>query len=469
MYMNSREIMVGSSKYLLILFLLGTIFYSSPAQAIRDNKNKPDESVEQAQAEKNKIVDKISFDDVLKKAGEHAFDIKIADYSVLISKQEIRGARSDYFPKLNFMAGTEYTRNFRDVKDTTIMSVGDAFINPYTRYQSVLGIALSYNLFDFGARGDRLKIAKEDSALKELAVLQERQEMNLNLLDSYTKVLITTKQIEINEDILALEEKNLEMKERLFNAKEISKTEYNDAKAEVAKTKAKISDLKYIRVDALNHISFFTGEDYDADKLKVEELKKSDFDVLAFQDYTKSVIWKIHEKNIKKKELELSVAKKNYLPKVNAYGRYYLYASDHSNYGKALGIKPSNFTVGASLNMPVFDGFQNSALVQKTELELKQLQIERDKAIAELMMRLASMRSNLVYLDEQINENGKALSEISDKEKSVHRLAIKKLASPVDENEAKIERLNQEIELAKNSITHLAITKGIQILTEENK
>ena len=37
-------------------------------------------------------------------------------------------------------------------------------------------------------------------------------------------------------------------------------------------------------------------------------MKKPKFDVTEFKDYTKSIVWKIHEKNIKKKELELYVA-----------------------------------------------------------------------------------------------------------------------------------------------------------------
>ena len=145
-----------------------------------------------------------------------------------------------------------------------------------------------------------------------------------------------------------------------------------------------------------------------------------------------------------------------------------MYGSDHSNYGKSFdNIEPSNFTVGASLNVPVFDGFKNSSLIQKTTLELKQMHIERDKAIAQLMTRLATMRSNLIYLDEQITESNDALNELTEKEKSLHKLAAKKIISPIEENEAKIEVLNQQIESDKNIVTRIAITKGIEILTEE--
>lgn len=458
---------VKSNSRILVLFLVMAVMtVVSPAYAIKKMSSQ-NANIEIINKDV-KYVSKIDFDDVLKKAQEHSYDLKIADYEVLISKQDIRGARSEYFPKLNFMAGTEYTRNFRDLKDTTMMSIGDAFINPYTRYQSIMGITVAYNLFDFGVRGDNVKIAKTDVSIKELETKQKQQEMHLTLLDSYAKILVTTKQIELNQEILACAESNLKMKERLYKAKEISKTELNDANVQVSSTKIKISDLKSIRDEALNWLSFYTGEQYDSENLKVEELKKPDFNVLEFQDYTKSIVWKIHEKNIKKKELELTVAKKNYLPKLNAYGRYYIYGYNHNNYGKAFDMEPSNFSVGASLYMPIFDGLKNSSLVQKTIVELKQLQVERDKAIAEFAARLAGMRSNLMYLDEQIEENEKIVSELTDKEKSVHKLVSKKLSSPIEENEAKIELLNQKIELEKNMITANAIVRGIQELTIEN-
>ena len=434
-----------------------------------DDVSKPQEvNVEINDNKQHKLVSKISFDEVLAKAKEHSYDLQIADYNVLISKQGIRGAKAEYFPKLNFSAGTEYTKNYRDAKETTVMSIGDAFINPYTRYQSVLGINVGYNLFDFGVRGGNLKIAKEDVLIKELETKQKLQEMNLTLLDSYTKILMTTKQIAQNKEVLALEEKNLEYYERLFKAKEVSRVELNGQRVKVKNIKTKLSDLISIKQDSINWLSFYTGEEYDINNLEVADLGKTDFDVSAFQDYTKSIVWKIHDKNIRKKELELGVVKKTNYPKLNVYGRYYLYGSNLNSYRSALGnIEPSNFSVGASLNMPLFDGFKNRANIEKTKLELKQLYVERDKAIAQLVTRLASMRTNLMYLDEQINENSDAIKELTDKEKSVRKLVSKRVASPIEGNEAKIDLLNQQIELDKNSITKNAITKGIKILTEE--
>lgn len=446
------------------IFLFIIIQMYVPAFAVKDVDTN---TVDLAGKKQEVYVTSISFDDVLKKAKEHSYDLQIADYNVLISKQSVRGAKSEYFPKLHLGGGIEYTKNYRDVSDTTIMSIADAFINPYTRFQSMLGITVAYNLFDFGVRGGNLKLAKEDVELKELETKRQLQEMNLTLLDTYAKILVMSKQIEINKEILTLEEKNLELKERLYKAKEISKTELNDEKVKVKQIKSKIADLKSIRQESINWLSFYTGENYDSENLKASDIKKPKFDVTEFKDYTKSIVWKIHEKNIKKKELELYVVKRNNYPKLNAYGRYYLYGSDYSNWGKSMGIEPSNFSVGASLSMPIFDGFKNSANIEKTKLELKQMHVERDKAIAQLMTKLATMRSNLIFLDEQIYENNQVINELTEKEKSVHKLVSKKLVSPIEENDAKIELLNQEIEYEKNNIARIAITKGIQILTEE--
>lgn len=460
---ESNKLKIFKSYKILFVFLLFFIIQLS-VSAIENTESNSDANL-QANMD---YAEKITFDDILKKAKEHSYDLKISDYNVLIAKQGVRGAKSEYFPKLNVNAGTEYTKNFRDANESTVMSIGDAFINPYTRFQSVLGITVSYNLFDFGVRGGNLKIAKEEVELKNLESKQKLQELNLTLLDTYTKILLTSKQIQIYKQILELEQTNLKYNERLFKAKEISKVDLNNQKVKVGTAKRKISELLSIEQESLNWLSFYTGENYDINKVKIADLHNSNFDVLDFQDYTKSIIWKVHEKNIKKKELELKVVRRNNYPKLNVYGRYYLYGSDPNNYGKSIGnIEPSNLSVGASLNMPIFDGFKNSALIQKTELELKQLYVERDKAIAQLMTRLANMRSNLIYLDEKVELSSEILKELNDKEKSVKRLCAKKMITPMEKNDVKIELLNQQIELLKNDITHTAITIGIKILTEE--
>lgn len=433
---------------------------------LKAQKNKNNDTVKLNVQKDKKLVTKISFDDVLSKAEAHSYDLQISDFNVLIAKQGVRGARSEYYPKLIAIAGTEYTKNYRDARESTVMSIGESFINPYTRYQSILGVTLNYNLFDFGVRRNNLNAAKEDVFVKELETEQKRQDLNLTIIDTYSKILMLKKQIELNKQILALENKTLGYKKRLFDAKEISKTEYDDQVVKAEEVNKRIFEIKQTMAESLNWLEFYTGEKYDINNLTVADLGKTDYDVLNMDDYTKSVTWKIYEKQLKKKGFEIKAAQRNNYPKINAYGRYYLYGANHSSYNDSLGdIEPSNLTVGANLTWMMFDGMKNRSNIQKNILEYRQLKVERDKAIAELMTKLATMRTNLLYLDKQIESNYKIIKQLNSKENSVHRLVAQKLVSPIDENDAKVKTLEQKIELTKNTVTELAIQRGIQVLT----
>lgn len=408
----------------------------------------------------------ISFDEVIKQAKVHAYDIKISDFDIFIAKQGVRTARSEYFPKLNISAGTEYTKNFKDYTNSSVTVVGDAFINPYTRYQSLMGITLTYNVFDFGVRKNKLDIAKEDILLKELLEKEQYQELELTLIDTYSKLLITKKQISLNEELLSLAKKNLEYKTRLFNAKEISKVELNEQLIEVQKYEKQLAELRLLAQESLNWLTFYTKQEYSLDNLIVKDFKTVDFNPMEFNDYTKSLTWLIQEKEIKKKELALNIAKNNNMPKVNAYSRYYLYGSDHSSYKDTMrDLGASNYTIGASVYMPVFDGFKNKAEIEVANLELQQQLIKRDKAIAEFMTRLATMRTNIIYLNEQAKTSEAICQELDDSLKSVKRLVDKKISTPIELNEAKIKLIEQKIELEKNTTTVVAIEKAIQALT----
>ena len=107
----------------------------------------------------------IDFDAVLRQAKTQSYDIQIADFDVFIAKQGIRTARSEYFPKLNASVGTEYTKNFKDLANSTVSVVGDAFVNPYTRFQSLMGITLSFCGINFLSSVEP-KITKVLNALK---------------------------------------------------------------------------------------------------------------------------------------------------------------------------------------------------------------------------------------------------------------------------------------------------------------
>ncbi len=454
----------------LIYILIITVFFisqiSNTVHAIKETKNKTPEKTEQSLP----LTAKINYNDVIKKAEAHSYDLKAADFSILISKQGITDARSEYYPKLNLGATTEYNKNYRDNASSTVMSVGDSFINPYTRYQTVLGVNLSYNIFDFGLRRNVLKMAKEDVEIKKMEEKQQLQELVLNVTDTYAKILMLFAQENAYEQMEVLQEKNLEYYKRLYDAKVVSSTELNLAKVNLEQTKKQISEIKSLKEEALNWLSFYTGENYDKENLEAADFEETEFNPYEDKDIEKSVVWKLHEKIINKKGYELKAAKRVNYPKISAYSRYNLYGSDYSSYNDNLGnIKPSNLSIGGAINMPLFDGFKNSANIKTKKFELEQLLVERDKAVAEYVTKLAVMRSNLTYLNKQIDNNFLIEQELIKKADSLEKLAKNRVASPIESNNAKIELLKQNIEAVKNETAKEAIIRVIEALSREYK
>ena len=454
-------------KYLTgILIILFAFSGLNAAYAIKET-NKKQENTEQKDVV---LKSRIEYNDIIKKAEEHSYDLKAADFSIMISKQGITEARSEYFPKLNLGATTEYTKNFRDAKDSTVMSIGDSFINPYTRFQTVLGVNMAYNLFDFGLRRNILKMAKEDVEIKKMEEKQRLQDVVLNVTDTYAKILMLIAQESAYEQIEQLQDKNLGYYQRLYDAKVVSSTDLNLAKVNLEQTRKQLSEIKSLKAESVSWLSFYTGEEYDVDNLTAENFVDIEFNPFEERNIENSVVWKLHEKIIKKKGYEVKAAKRVNYPKVTAYSRYYLYGSDYSSYVDNINnIRRSNFSVGGSINMPVFDGFKNSANIKTKKLELEQLLVERDKALAEYITKLAIMRSNLSYLNKQIEDNEIIEKELAQKADSTDRLVANRVASPIEGNNAQIEFLKQNIESVKNETAKEAIVRVIEVLTREYK
>ena len=461
------DIKLKVSKIFLILCLL---FTSNNNLFAIEEKEEINSSVIVSEIEKKQINENLEFEDILKKAKDHSFDLKIADFECLIVEQNIRGARSEYFPKLYFNASTEYNKNFSENKQTPTTYVGDIFVNQYTRYQSVLGFTLAYNLFDFGIRKGSLDIAKEETEGKKLEKEYQKQELTLNIIDTYTKISTMKKQLEFNNEILVLLKKNLEMKERLFKAKEISKSDLNDQIVETEKYQKETNELYSRLAEYLNLLSFFTNEQYNIEKLIINEMKEPNINPFEFEDYTKTIVNDIHEKVINQKELALKVAKRQYLPKFNMYSRYYLYGSDVRSYRETnKQIEPSNWSIGASVNMPVFDGMKQAAIVEQARLEYEKSLVEKDKALADIKNRVTTMRTNLYYLEKQLENNSKIINELTEKEENSIKLLAQRIISPIEANQVKIDLLKEKSDFEVNKITKVATLKGIEALTVYDK
>ncbi len=456
--MQNLFCMLKNFKHIIyILFVIPCLLFllneSSFAIEQIDNSNKKE------------IINELVFDDVIKKSIDNSYELQMADFDILIAKYGINEAKAEYLPKIGLSVGTEYNKSFKD-SPTPSVTVGDTFINPYTRYQTMGGITLFYNIFDFGIRSSMLKLAKEDVTFRTLMEKEDARKVQMTVIDLYGRIYVLNEQLKTKKEILALEENSLHMKKRLYKAKEISLIELKEQQAKVEKTKKELSNLYGLLEENLAGLSFFTCEDYDAKKIKVHEITPIDYQFSDNIDYQNLTVAKIYDSAHKKKEFELLSAKRTNYPKVNFYTKYYMYGSDVNNYGGSYGdFGPSNWAIGASASMTPFDGGKVRSKVKKLELEVKKIEIEKKESLAELKKQIYTLKANLNSNSNQLEASNDLLRELGEKESATQLLCKNRLVSPIDLNMAKVNLLEEKIENLKYQTSVITIERSLKVLT----
>ncbi|MFA6988543.1 MAG: TolC family protein [Candidatus Gastranaerophilaceae bacterium] len=343
----------------------------------------------------------IRFKDVLAKTIKNSYDLKMSQTDIKISQTGIKEARAEYFPTLNLGYDIQ---NSRDLTNGTaaMTSIGTTTIVNSTSYQSALSAGLQYNVFDFGSRGKKLDIAKKDKKVKQTVYIQNLRDLKTGLADTYTKVLLSNRELKTNEELLALNKTLFSMKESLYNAGTIRKTDMADQAMKVATLINKIDDLRTAAKHSLSDLSFYTNENYTT-SAKILTLSEEEEGVVPVHSVAKSPIkleintldiiniekfpeYKKYQLEIEKKKDELTVLKRQNLPQFKFYTNYYFYGTDASNFKNSFNdMESKSITFWLASTLPVFDGFKNQAQREKAKLEIERLTIERDKKVQKLL------------------------------------------------------------------------------------
>lgn len=435
----------------------------------------------------------VKFDDIMSKAIDNSYDLKLSAVDIDISKATVKETKSLYWPTLKTDFYSEYARDLTNGYPT-FSSVGSTVLTTSTKYQDLLSIGVSYDLFDFGVRGKKLFIAKKDVLSKKFTYNQAKRELKLNIVDLYTNALLAYKDLKTKQEEYPIYKELLEIKENLYKAGTASKVEVSDSAIKVAKTFDDIDTLKTKLKIALNDISLYTRENYDSEKTVISDFPEQlesyinnvNFEKKSGQtyqlgiekkeaalnintiDYEKTPDYKIYQLEIEKKQAELSVQKRERLPSVGLYSNYNLYGTDQTSPFSSLSdFKQRGLTVGVSATMTPFDGFKTSADIKKLELEVERLKLERDQKIAELKNKYEKLNDIAIYYDGQLETQQQLLLKIQDKIAMLEKLAQQQLISRDDLLSQKSDLIDQKTEVEKSIINKISSIKKLNVYSEE--
>lgn len=425
----------------------------------------------------------LTYKTTLNKAINNSFDLKISNLDIDISKAELKGARADLFPTLYTQVNTEYNNGLGNTSN--INYVGNTVVSSYTQYRNLAMLGLQYNLFDFGAIGKKVLIAKKDVEQKKVALDLQLKDLKLKILDIYTKTLQYNEEIKTKSEILKVYEDMFHNKERLFLAGTSDKISVMDEAVKIAKTQDDIHNSKLELKNALNDLSSYTMQKYSSTNIEILDFEEMNIENnivpigyfeplkakvvedeldLSFNPHN-SLEAKYYDFEIEKKKAELEMYKRQRLPAFKFYTNYLFYGADPDNYFSSYSnFKQTSLAFGISGSFAFFDGFKNKASKEKAALEIKRLQLEKEKKLTELRTEYEkTFNSYQTYTEELILKKG-LLKQVAEKLNALDRMSENGLIGKNELLTARADLLNQEFELQKNIVDISSKIKQIEIM-----
>ncbi len=424
----------------------------------------------------------ISWEETLNQIKENSYELQISQVDIDISKTQIMNARSAYFPTLGVYAYNEYNKNLdNDNHQTTY--IGNEIIYGDNIYQNAVSLGLNYNLWDFGIKGDNLKIAKNDNISKQAAYYKSLRDLELNAVELYAKALTQYKEILVKTEILEIQKELYSIKSRLNESGQTDKTKAVSENIKVVELENYLDKLKNEYSKTLKDLAFYSRQEYNEDDtladfnieedgfVPVNNVLKAGVEQNELLNLEQSPEFKIYEAEIEKKNRELLITKKKNLPQFTFSTNYYLYGSDNSSYSHSydnFGQRGLKFRITTYL--PIFDGLKNKSERDKIKLEILRLEIEKEQKLADLTRTFEKISNDASYSKRQLENNKKMLDLVVSNISMLDRLDENKLIDKESYLNEKIKLLNQKMEVQSSQINdYMASYKAGIINKYENE
>lgn len=350
---------------------------------------------------------KFTLEEAINYALEKSSNIKNAQINLADADQQIIERRSFGLPRLN--AGVDY-QHFIQIPKTLVPA---QFVDPMamegefaelqfgTKNNLTAKLEATSMIFD-GSYFTGLRAAKAYKEYVQKELLQTKQEVRNAVTEAYLPALIleeSQKTIKKNIDNVS---KLLAETKALYKEGFVEQLDVDRLELSIANLDAQWSTLERQKNLAYNVLKFQmnypvlealqTVDDIDALLLPV-----SDEDLTGNIPYEARPEYSVLRLAGRLNELNVELQKNGYLPSLGAFGSY-----QHSIQGDQL-FNNSNYiptlVVGLQLNVPIFDGFEKRAKVERAKLDLEILQNQITDFERGMTLEVANARN--AYQDAQ--------------------------------------------------------------------
>jgi NodT family efflux transporter outer membrane factor (OMF) lipoprotein len=337
----------------------------------------------------------------IEKASTSNYDFKIASLKVLETQEVVKEYLGKEFPLISFNA------NMSRQTTSNNSSMGSFSLKSYTQNSFFFPLNVNYELDLWKKNRDRTI-----QAAKELEVVKyEEKAAYISLVSAvastYFQVTNLDKQIDLQKEIINIRKKVLELTKESCNYGLYQPSDVLLKSKALEEANSQLSDLEKFQSILLNQLAIITGSSSD----NSSALQRSSIDEInLISDIPSSVNSEVVQKRpdilkaeaeIQKAKIDVSLARKEYLPDINLLGQFGFNANSFS---KAYDWNSHVLSGGLGLAEKIFSGGQRHAVIKSKNFKYQQMMENYQKTVLtsfqEVNDSLASLKS-----DTQKNEN----------------------------------------------------------------
>ena len=364
-----------------------------------------------------------SLEECIAYALEHNITIKDAALNTSIAKVDYSKSKSSRLPNLFGSASQNYSSG------TSIDPITSDYVSDQINSTNI-GINSSMTLFQGNQLNNQIKQNK--LFLDQRIYLEEVEKNNiqLNILETYLQALYSKESVTIAENNLKASEQEVIRAKTRLDAGTIALNDYTDAQSQAATNKynviaAKNDYQQYII--ALKQLLELTP----SDELEIETINENielvNLELNQVEIYNKALktLPEINASNlnIAANEKELEIAKGGFLPSLylsGSLGSGYTSINDNT-FADQFDVN-FNQKLGLSLTIPIFNKNQTKAAVQTAKINIEKAEIQKQSTQKEVYQKIETAYQNTLSAQEQLvaADASKVAAEQS------YKLALKK-------------------------------------------
>jgi outer membrane protein len=407
----------------------------------------------------------LNFDEVLVKALAHSIDLKIAETDIAIGSFRQDEVRSLYFPTVNLQYYHEYVKVLDDSAGETV-SAGD-YVSTATasEYRNSLTAGMSYRLYDFGARELRMDNAKHEIRAARFGLSQLDLDVRKEVLETYARGLSFSRQSASGREIMERRKEIYRFSQRLQEAGVLGRQRVELAALKLAEAVSAVDDRRLALQNALGRLGYLTGESYSVDAVAFAELPESLGEVADKPAVERLPGVRALSEEIARKETEYRVFERELLPVFSLQGTYGMFGSSTDSIPESsYNLEPRDASIALVARWELFSGFRDLSRGRRLKEEIKRLQLQKEKRLAEYRQEADTLFETWRLQGESRSRLEGRLSQIQASRSTLNRLSEGQIMDAISSLETEIELLEQESDAEQKRIERAVAAYKLQFL-----